>query len=328
MLAAAGLAGGYWAARSRAGWIWRQPDRYPIARLRREPTGAPVAVDRPDGTRIRVLSAGAGPPVVLAHGYGVSLLEWNVVADGLLGLGYQVIAFDQRGHGQSTLGSDGVGSAQMAGDYRAVLDHFDVHDGVLVGHSMGGFLAIRLLLDHPDVAGRLRGLVLSAAFAGRILQGAPQNRLQLPLLRWGILQRVAATRTGGSLLGASLEGDTPSPAEITVFLEVFLRQDHRAVLGILDAFAKEDNYPRLGEIGVPTVVICGSKDKVTPPRHSQRLAAAIPDARTVSVPGGGHLLYWEAPDTLIQAVQAFPPLPSPTLGSTCPVGSELHRAPG
>lgn len=154
------------------------------------------------------------------------------------------------------------------------------------------------------MASRLRGLVLGAAFAGRIWQGAPQHRLQLPLLRWGILPRWSI-RIGG-LLGAFIVGDAPSPAEVTVLLEMFLRQDHRAMVRLLDACAEEDTYPRLGEIGVPTVVICGSNDKVTPPRHSQHLAAAIPDAQMVWVPGGGHLLYWEAPDTLIQAVQAFP----------------------
>ena len=72
--------------------------------------------------------------------------------------GNRVIAFDQRGHGRSTLGSDGSGSAAMAGDYHAVLEHFDVRDGVLVGHSMGGFVAIRAVLDHPDMTQRLRGL--------------------------------------------------------------------------------------------------------------------------------------------------------------------------
>ena len=82
--------------------------------------------------------------------------------------GHRVIAFDQRGHGRSTLGSEGSGSAAMAGDYVAILEHFDVRDGVLVGHSMGGFVAIRAMLDHPDLAQRLCGLILFATWAGRV----------------------------------------------------------------------------------------------------------------------------------------------------------------
>ena len=122
--------------------------------------------------------------------------------DELLGRGYRVIAFDQRGHGRSTIGSAGIGSETMAADDAAVLDHFDVHDGVLVGHSMGGFVAIRAVLDHPEIPQRLRVLVLFATWAGRILDGAPQNRLQIPLLEYGIFQRLMRTRTGGVLLGA------------------------------------------------------------------------------------------------------------------------------
>ena len=121
--------------------------------------------------------------------------------DELLGRGDRVIAFDQRGHGRSTIGSAGIGSETMAADDAAVLDHFDVHDGVLVGYSMGGFVAIRAVLDHPEMAQRLRGFVLFATWAGRILDGAPQNRLQIPLLEYGIFQRLMRTRTGGRTVG-------------------------------------------------------------------------------------------------------------------------------
>lgn len=84
--------------------------------------------------------------VVLAHGYGFTMDEWNVVAPMLAASGRKVILFDQRGHGHSSIGSQGIGSAVMAADYRAVLEHYDVREATLVGHSMGGFLAIKTLL--------------------------------------------------------------------------------------------------------------------------------------------------------------------------------------
>ncbi|MFI7413943.1 alpha/beta fold hydrolase [Streptomyces sp. NPDC049627] len=289
-------------ARAAADWIERQPDPVPYERLRREPEGEEVFISCPDGTVLRAIVAGEGPTVVLAHGYGVSLLEWNLVQAALVAGGHRVIVFDQRGHAGSTVGADGIGSGPMAEDCLAVLEHFDIRDAVLVGHSMGGFIAIRALLDHPGVARRLRGLVLFATWAGRIYDGAPRNRLQIPLLQKGILQRLARTHRGGLLFGAAQCGKRPSPAMIAVFLEVFLQQAHSLLVPIVRAFAGEDRYPRLAEITVPTVVMVGSADRSTPLSHARRLAAGIPGARLITVPDAGHMLNWESPHALVQAV--------------------------
>ena len=295
------------AARAAAARIEGNPDPFPRDQLAREPEGQEVFIDRPDGTVLRAVVAGRGPTVVLAHGFCVSLQEWNIVWEPLIARGYRVIAFDQRGHGRSTIGSAGIGSEPMADDYGAVLEHFDVHGGVLVGHSMGGFIAIRAVLDSPDVAPRLGGLVLFATWAGALLEGAPQNRAQLPLLRLGVLQRWARTKTGGVLFGAMQCGKTPSPVMISVFNEVFAQQNHQPLLPIVQAFMREDRYRRLGEITLPTVVMVGSADRTTPPHHAQRLAAGIPDARLITIPDAGHLLNWECggPEALVDAITSL-----------------------
>jgi pimeloyl-ACP methyl ester carboxylesterase len=137
-----GLAG-WAAARALVAWIEHNPDPYPRDRLLAEPEGEETLIGRPDGTMLRAVIAGDGPPVILAHGYTATLAEWNVVWDELLARGFRVIAFDHRGHGSSNLGSDGIGSQPMAADVAAVLKHFNVRDGILVGHSMGGFVTIR-----------------------------------------------------------------------------------------------------------------------------------------------------------------------------------------
>ena len=226
--------------------------------------------------------------------------------DALLARGHRVIAFDQRGHGRSTIGSAGIGSEPMAADYAAVLEHFDVHDGVLVGHSMGGFVAIRALLDHPELARRLRGLVLFATLAGRIFDGAQQNRLQMLL---GANRRHATADAyqdrRRAVAGAPMFGKRPSPAMIAVVRDMFLQQDHGPLLPILHAFMREDRYPRLAEIAVPTVVMVGSADRTTPPSHARRLAAGVPGARLVTVPDAGHMLNWEAPDALVDVIGSF-----------------------
>lgn len=300
-------AAGWWAAQTMVKRIEANPDPYPRELLIDEPEGEEAFVTRPDGTVLRAVSAGTGPTVVLAHGFGVTALEWNIVWHDLVERGYQVIAFDQRGHGRSTLGSDGSGSAAMAGDYQAILEHFDVADGVLVGHSMGGFVAIRAVLDHPDMAQRLRGLVLFATWAGRIQDGAPQNWLQMPLMQIGLLQWLTRTKTGGTLFGAAQCGTRPSPTMISVFGETFAKQDHRALMPIVRAFIREDRYPRLDEIDIPTVVIVGSADRTTPRGHAQRLAAGIPGAALITVPEAGHMLNWEAegPKVLVETIETL-----------------------
>ena len=289
-------------ARRRAHAIRQGSDPYPYEVLSTEPRGETLTVDRPDGTRIRVVTAGEGPTVVLAHGIYMSVIEWSVLWDMLLARGYRVVAFDQRGHGESTIGADGISTLSMAGDYLAVLEAVDARDAVLLAHSMGGFLAVAAVLDVPGVAERLRGLILMSTFAGDVLKGAPQNKAQIPLIKSGLLPAMAGNDTVGTLFGAGLCGDDVSPAMVQVFLETFRQADHRPLVPILEAFGAEDRGDRLGEITVPTIVLCGSKDQTTPPWQSERLAAGIPGAQGWWVPRAGHMLNWEAPDAIVEAV--------------------------
>lgn len=294
------------AAKSKAARLRSMPDRYPLDVLSREPEGEEMWLERPDGTRIRVVSRGEGSTVVLAHGYGASILEWNVIWDLLVPTGARLVAFDQRGHGKSSIGSDGIGSAQMAGDYAAVLEHFDVRDGVLVGHSMGTFAAVRFLLDHAGCAReRLRGVVLVSPTAGEVTRGSPQSRLEIPLIESGLMAKIVRSETYGMFFGASLMGDEPSPAAIEAFSRLFLAQDHERLVPILKALCEESHYPRLGEIRMPCVIVCGEKDKTTPAWHSSRLGADIPGARNVWLPGKGHLLNWEAPEEIVEVIRSL-----------------------
>ena len=308
-VAAAAAGAATLATRRKADHIRQSTDPYPLEQLSREPVGETSFVERPDGTRIRVVSAGTGPTVVFAHGIYMTVVEWNVVWDMLLERGYRVVAFDQRGHGQSTIGSDGISTQSMAGDYLAVLEHVEAHDAVLLAHSMGGFLAIAAVLDVPGVAERLRGLILMSTFSGDVLRGAPQNKAQIPLIKSGMLQRLVSNDTVGTIFGASICGDDPSPAMVQVFLDTFRAADHRSLLPILEAFTIEDRGDRLGEITVPTIVLCGNKDATTPPWQSERLAESIPGAQGWWVTKAGHMLNWEAPDAIVEAIAELSPAP-------------------
>jgi alpha-beta hydrolase superfamily lysophospholipase len=99
-LAGAIGATGWQAIRAAVARIEANPDPYPRERLAREPEGEEVLINGSDGTVLRAISAGEGPAVVLAHGFGVTVAEWNLVWDALVERGHRVIAFDQRGHGR------------------------------------------------------------------------------------------------------------------------------------------------------------------------------------------------------------------------------------
>ncbi|MFK7800726.1 MAG: alpha/beta fold hydrolase [Anaerolineae bacterium] len=282
--------------------IKQNAERYPLSVLSQNPKGETVMIDRPDGGKIHTIVAGEGDDVVLAHGYGATLIEWNIVMDQLVSDGYRVIALDLMGHGKSTIGSGGIGTKQMGASFKQVLEHFDVQSGILVGHSTGGFLSISTLLNFPEVADRLKGLILLASTAGDVSKGAPQNKLQIPLIKSGIMTTLIKSDLFGYPFGASIMGESPYASAIRVFVDAFLAQDHSKLVPILKEIDETSYYDRLGEINVPTVVICGEKDGTTPPWHSESLGRDIPNARNVWVPSCGHMLNWEAPEVLIETI--------------------------
>lgn len=259
-----------------------------------------------DGTRLHTVSAGTGQPIVLAHGFAVDIVEWNVIAASLVAQGYRVIAFDQRGHGKSTIGSNAISSESMASDYAAILNDYDVHDAVLVMHSMAGFIGIRFLVDYPDVvADRIKSILLLATFAGDINRNNPQNRVQLPLIRSGILSTLIKNKWIGKAFANSLLGDNKDPAMAHAFLTSFQSQNLRPLVAMVSAMSNENRYDRLEEIAVPCTIMVGAKDKTTPAFHTDLLHAGIADSKLVRVPAVGHLINWEASDQVITEIVAL-----------------------
>ncbi|MFZ4428230.1 MAG: alpha/beta fold hydrolase [Saprospiraceae bacterium] len=266
-------------------------------------TGEETFITTADGTRIRAVVRGEGTPVVLAHGYAVDRHEWNIVAEELAKRNFKVIAFDQRGHGESSIGRDGVGSRQMSEDYLAVLRAFDVNEGILVGHSMGGFLAIRTLISAPDVVSRhLRACVLLATFAGDVNRDNPQNRMQIPMIRMGLMGLLIRNRAIARGFAKTLLGEDKDPRMLEAFVDGFGKTSLKQLLPILNAMVAENYYDRLGQIALPCTIIVGTHDKTTPPFHTDQLHAGIKGSRLVKLPGKGHILNWEAPAVLVEEI--------------------------
>lgn len=265
--------------------------------------GAPKTVTRADGSKLHTVALGSGGrPVLLAHGYGFTADEWNLVAPSLAERGLHVIAFDQRGHGRSTIGTDGIGSLQMASDYGAILEAYAARNAILVGHSMGGFLGITFLVERLEGADRVGAALLMATFAGDVNRKNPQNRLQIPLIKSGILVKMLGIGAVGTLFTKSLTGDDYVPGYADAFVPTFRAQDHRSLVPILQALVDENRYDKLGEIDLPCTVVVGSKDATTPPFHTADLHAGIPGSSLVTLDGKGHSLNWEAPEAIVEEI--------------------------
>jgi len=243
---------------------------------------------------------------VFAHGYGVTLHSFAPLANRLLAQGRRVVLFDQRGHGESTIGSDGISSAAMASDCRAVLEQLGIERGVLVGHSMGGFLALRFLLTCPDVAAsRVAHAVLVSTLAGKLFEGSLQNRLQVPLMRYGLIGPLLGLPPFARSLCRSLAADAWTDAMMEYFVPVFRASNHRQLWPIIAAMGVEDLTPELPKLRVPCTLVVGDADRSTPIFHSRDMARRIPQAELVVVPGAKHSLNIEALDLLTDRLLAL-----------------------
>lgn len=278
---------------------------YQRAELFKPIEGQIEKVEMPDGTSIHTITSGKGKTtILLAHGYGFNHLEWNILVERLTELEYQTIVFDQRGHGRSTIGQEGISSSAMASDYKHLVEHFNLENCILVGHSMGGFLSMKCLLDHPEIQHKnIKSCVLMATFAGDVNKNNFQNRLQIPLIKSGLLQKLIQWKPIGTLFGKSLLGDKSTPDVIDWIITVFLEQDHSKLVPILQAFAEESYYDSLKNISIPCAVVIGDKDATTPPFHTDNIVKEIPNTKRIDIKGKGHCLNVEAPEEIIKAIQ-------------------------
>lgn len=271
------------------------------------PEGAVEFIQCDDGCRIRTVWAGSGPTVVLVHGYLLDLTVFKPVFQDLVDRGHRVIAFDLRGHGGSTGGSKGFGSSAFASDYGAVLDHFAVSDGQLIAHSLGAFLGIVFCIRHRELAKKhLKRLIFLGGNAGAVAKGSLQNRLQIPLLKTGLMKPIWKFGPTGKAFVAQLFGPQADSRMVEALRTILLRQNVQRTLPVLKAMIYEDYYSDLGKIPFETEVLCGTHDRTCPKWHSERLGAELPNASNTWLQNVGHMLTYEAPTAVLSAVLPDP----------------------
>ncbi len=254
-----------------------------------------------NGAELVYEEAGAGRrALVVVHGFTGNRDDFRGHLPALASLG-RTIAYDQRGHGQSagTGDPEACSFAQLAADLTALLAELCDHPCDLLGHSMGGMIALRAVLEHPE---RVASLILMNTSAR-----PPDTMPRAPMAAAASIARSEGMATLADLMKARALADghrTPAERRVEGKLGESYWQRRRTNLMAMDqaAFARlvleiVDQTPltsRLGEIRCPTTVIVGAED-VSFARPAAELAAGVPDATLVTIPDAAHSPQLENP---------------------------------
>ncbi len=247
--------------------------------------------------------AGAGDPIVLVHGWAFAS---GVFADlaAHLARTRRVIRPDLRGHGRSAPGPFGL--AELARDLAALADALGLERAVVVGWSLGAQIALAAL---PLLRRRLAGLVLASGTprftAGDGWEhGLPAQSVEVLAhrVRRDPARAVARFREGAFVPG---ELDAPARARVDALAAALPAPDPAAARAGLDLLAREDLRAALGAVDLPVLVVHGERDAICPAGAGRALAAAIPGARHLELPGAGHAPFLSRPDAFRGALDAF-----------------------
>ena len=268
-------------------------------------TGTPHRIRSYDGTELAALVAGDGPPLVLAHGSLVSSASWALMWRPLLDAGYRLIAYDLRGHGLSTLGTDGFGTGPYGRDLAAVLEHFDVRDGVIVAHSAGAIGTLALAAHAPDtLAGRIRALVLASASPRGIGDTVP-NRLLAPILFSDVIVRILRRPRSGRSFARTLFGDHPDPDQVEFTRQLLAATPDASKIQAPKAVLNYDLTGRLAGVQMPTLLLHGERDRSVTADHVNLLRRELPHAPLTRYERAGHMLVLERASRFAQDVDGF-----------------------
>jgi pimeloyl-ACP methyl ester carboxylesterase len=237
------------------------------------------------------------PVVLFIHGAGFDHATWALHTRWFAHHGFSVLAPDLPGHGRSA-GSPLTGIAEMADWTAALLDAAGASKAHLIGHSMGSLISLETAARHSAKVSAISLIGTSAAMAvgPDLLKAAEANdpaAIDMVSI-WGLGFRA---ELGGSLApGLWMHG----------LAQAVLNHCERGVLftDLSACNAYQNALAAAATVKVPALLVLGERDMMTPARAGKALAAAIPHARTVVVPGAGHMIMTERPDDLLAALRS------------------------
>jgi 3-oxoadipate enol-lactonase len=250
-----------------------------------------------------VIGPDAAPPVVFLHGMSFSHQLWSKQA-AAFSTDYRLILPDFRGHGQSAIGDGQYTQKLFVEDLIALLDHLHLWRVTLCGLSLGGAVAMRTALDHPE---RVSGLVLSntRADADSYDDIVWRERVTLRIKKMGV-HRYIETFLKTIFAPESFATRTQ---EVDLIRHIMRVMPPLAMCGALISQAARPNLvPRLYKIKVPTLVIAGELDTFTPPSLAEQIQDAIPGSMLRLVPHSAHMSPLENPEEYNHLLREFLPL--------------------
>ena len=253
---------------------------------------------------------GAGSPVVLIHGYPLSGRAWDKQVPALLDGGYRAITYDRRGFGASSRPATGYDYDTFAADLNALLEHLDLHDAVLAGHSMGTGEVTRYLGRYGS--GRVAKGVLVSPIPPFLLQTG-DNPEGLPAGLFDGFIRAATADTPAWMKGFLdnfynidvLGGTLVSDQAFQASWNIAAAASATAAVTCISTW-ETDFRDDLPKIDVPMLVIQGDADRILPyPNTGKRLPGLIKDMHLVVIDGGPHAISWTHTDQLNRALLDF-----------------------
>jgi 3-oxoadipate enol-lactonase len=239
------------------------------------------------------VEAGTGEPLVLVMGFGGDHLAWGLQIPAFAAQ-YRVIAFDNRGVGQTDAPDIPYSTAMMADDTAALLDALGIERAHVCGVSMGGMIAQEIALRHPA---RVQTLQLHAtlarpdAYMKALVEGWRKVRIALG--------REEALRVLALWLFAPCSYEE-RPEFVELVLQNAVANPHpQSLTGYLrqgDAVLGHDTLERLDRLRCPTLVSVADQDVLVPPRFSHAIAQRVPGAELKTIADAGHAYMWEKAD--------------------------------
>lgn len=260
---------------------------------------------RAAGLDWHVQRMGSGPQAVLLHGTGAATHSWRGVLP-LLARHCDVLAMDLPGHG-FTQPSRRMGLPGMAADVAALLAAEGMRPDMVIGHSAGAAIAIRMALDGRVAPRRIIGLNAAllplSGMAGQIFSPLARALVGLPFVPWLVAWRAADRAAVVKLLKAT--GSSLDPRGLDLYARLFRRPGHVAgTLAMMAAWDLPAFARDLPKLATPLTLVSGLADRTIAPDTARRVQRILPATQLVEWPGLGHLAHEEAPALLESLVTA------------------------
>ena len=245
-----------------------------------------------NGIRLAYERRGSGKPMVLLHGFPLDHHLWDEVVP-LLEDQFDLVLPDLRGFGGSSTVDSFYSMEDYASDVAALLDHLNIQKAAIVGHSMGGYVALAFARLYPE---RVRGLGLVSS---QVLADPPERKE-------GRYKSAAEVADKGiaSVVETMAPKFTSNPRLQEYARNSMEKQPPGAYIGALKAMAERvDSTPLLASIDFPVVIVHGNADNLVPIDRAREVKSAVPDARLVEVSGAGHMPMMENAEKTAQALK-------------------------